>query len=241
MDNTSIAYNIEESKHINDKFWSHGLSVLFDPNRILEFFPTTDMNNGEKLNAISRFFLYLSILLFIIYHKYNILFIGIIAMVIIYIINYNDEKNLIKSQEQFEDVIKDELQIKKDTPIKVCENGDVCQLPTPTNPFMNVLISDYTDNPNRPPACAYNDVSSNEQKEKYFNYNLYKDVEDVWEKRNSQREFVTMPGTTIPNDRDSFMKWCWKTTYVCKDGDLNYCLQDEDLRVPGYSGSSMMI
>jgi len=234
--NTSFTYDSEKRKHVNDPFWSNDPAILFDPNRLIEFFPTADMNNVEKLNAISRFFIYLSVVLFVVYRNYNLFFIAIVALTIIYIIYYNEAKKLITSQEQFEDQIKDELSIKKETPIKVNELGDVCQSPTPSNPFMNVLITDYTDNPNRPPACAYNDTQANEERDKYFNYNLYKDVEDVWERRNSQREYVTLPGTTIPNDRDSFMKWCWKTTYVCKDGDLNYCLQDEDLRAPGWSG-----
>jgi hypothetical protein len=233
--NTSLIYEDEQKKHINDMFWAEDLKILFDPNRLIEFFPTSDMNNNEKLNALTRFSIYLSILLFIVYRNYNVFFIAIVTASILYIVDYNEKKKQVTSKEQFDDEIKNELQIRKDTPIKVNEFGDVCQLPTPSNPFMNVLVTDYTDNPSRPPACPYNDAQANEERDKYFNYNLYKDVEDVWEKRNSQREFVTMPGTTIPNDRDSFMKWCWKTTYVCKDGDLNYCLQDEDLRVPGYS------
>lgn len=237
--NTSLTYESEKKKHLNDPFWADDISILYDSNRLIEFFPTADMNTTEKLNALTRFFIYLSIVLFVVYRDFNIFFIAIVAAAIIYIIDYNDAKNRILNQEQFEDKIKEELQIRKETPIKVNELGDVCQLPTPMNPFMNVLLTDYTDNPNRPPACAYNDEQAKEATEKYFDYNLYKDVEDVWGKRNSQREFVTMPGTTIPNDRDSFMKWCWKTTYVCKDGDLNYCLQNEDLRVPGYSGGNI--
>lgn len=233
--NTAVTYDAEEKKHINDAFWIDNVQMLYDPNRLIEFFPTQDMNTTEKLNALTRFFVYLSIILFIIYRSYNIFFIAIIAVSIIYIVHYNDVKDQAKTQEEFEDRIKEKLQINKDTPIDVNELGDVCQKPTPMNPFMNVLMTDYTDNPNRPPACAYNDEHIKEETEKYFNYNLYKDVEDVWDKRNSQREFVTMPGTTIPNDRETFMKWCWKTTYVCKDGDLNYCLQNEDLRVPGFS------
>jgi len=233
--NTSSFYENEQKVHINDMFWMDDPKILFNPDRLIEFFPTNDMNDNEKLNALIRLSIYLSILLFIVYRNYNVFFIAIVTTFILCVINYNEKKKQITNREQFEGKIKDELKITKDTPIKVNEFGDICQLPTPSNPFMNVLISDYTDNPNRPPACSYNDEQANESKEKYFNYNLYKDVEDVWDRRNSQREFVTMPGTTIPNDRDSFMKWCWKTTYVCKDGDLNYCLQDEDLRVPGYS------
>jgi hypothetical protein len=234
--NTSLTYDSEQKKHINDPFWADRMEILYDSSRLIEFFPTSDMSDTEKLNALTRFFIYLSIVLFIIYRNYNLLFIGIIASAIIYIIHYNEAKKHASNQEQFDDQIRDELSIKKDTPIKVNELGDICQLPTPMNPFMNVLLTDYTDNPNRPPACAYNDHQANEARDKYFDYNLYKDVEDVWNKRNSQREYVTLPGTTIPNDRDSFMKWCWKTTYVCKDGDLNYCLQNEDMRLPGWSG-----
>jgi hypothetical protein len=233
--NTSLTYESEQRKHVSDLFWTEDIKVLYDINRLIEFFPTSDMNNNEKLNALTRFSIYLSVLLFIIYHNYNLFFIAIIASSVIYIVYYNENKKQITDREQFEDRIKDELQIRKDVPIKVNEVGDVCQLPTPNNPFMNVLVTDYTDNPNRAPACAYNDDQAKESTEKYFNYNLYKDVEDVWDRRNSQREFVTLPGTTIPNDRDSFMKWCWKTTYVCKDGDLEYCLQNEHMRVPGYS------
>jgi hypothetical protein len=233
--NTSTTYEVEHQKHINDLFWADDPKILFDVSRLVEFFPTSDMNTNEKLNALTRFFIYLSILLFIIYRSYNLFFISIVPAIILYIIHYSDAKKEIKDKEEFESVVKQQFNINPDTPIKVTESGDVCQLPTPKNPFMNVLITDYTDNPNRPPACAYNDPQSKEMTDKYFNYNLYKDVEDVWDRRNSQREYVTMPSTTIPNDRDTFMKWCWKTTYVCKDGDLNYCLQDEDLRVPGYS------
>jgi hypothetical protein len=235
---TALTYQVEGKKHINDPFWGDDISVLFTPKRLIEFFPTSDMNTAEKLNSLTRFFIYLSLVLFVVYRSYNLFFIGIIGACLMYLINYNDAKKQINDQEQFSSRLKQHLGINQETPIKVNEAGDICQLPTPNNPFMNVLITDYTDNPNRPPACSYNDTDAKQASDKYFNYNLYKDVEDVWERRNSQREYVTMPGTTIPNDRDSFMKWCWKTTYVCKDGDLNYCLQYEDMRVPGYSGTS---
>jgi hypothetical protein len=233
--NTSLVYEAEQKKRINDLFWVDDPKVLFSPERLIEFFPTKDMNNNEKLNALTRFSVYLSILLFIIYRNFNLFFIAIVTAIITYIIDYNLKKIQVTSEEQFDTKVKDTFNIRKDTPIRVNEFGDVCQMPTPNNPFMNVLISDYTDNPNRPPACRHDDVQAQEATEKYFNYNLYKDVEDVWGRRNSQREYVTMPWTTIPNDRDTFMKWCWKTTYVCKDGDLNYCLQEEDMRVPGFS------
>lgn len=232
---TSGIYNQEDKKVVSDKFWSEQPSILYDGNRIIEFVPTSDMSIGEQLNAISRFCIYISVILLLIYHNYNLLYIGIIGCIIMYMIYYNYRKNQITEEEQFKDKVKKDLEINPNTQIKITESGDICQKPTPNNPFMNVLMTDYTDDPHRPPACPYNDNMTNEERDKYFNYNLYKDVTDVWDRRNAQREFITMPNTTIPNDRDSFMNWCWRTTYVCKDGDLKYCLQNEDLRVPGFS------
>ncbi len=232
--NTRDVYLKEKENRVTDKFWASDFSILYDPDRAIEFITTKDMTVKEKLNSLSRFFIYLGILLFIILHNYNLLFIPIIALSIIYIIQYNESLVHDLNLEQFDEKIKLDFGIKMDTPLKIDEVGDICQMPTPNNPFMNVLINEYIDNPNRPPACSQADDDVKEQTEKYFGYNLYKDVEDVWDKSNSQRQFVTMPGTTIPNDRDSFMKWCWKTTNVCKDGDSDYCLQSEDLRLPGY-------
>jgi len=230
--NTSNVYRSEEQKHINDLFWFENPSILWNPSRLIEFIPTSDMNTNEKLNALSRFSLYLTIILFIVYRNYNLFFIAIISIFIIYIIYYNENKNQIKTQEEFDSKIKETLGINPSTPIKVNENGDICQLPTPNNPFMNVLLTDYTDNPNRPPACSYNDEEAKQLTNKYFNYNLYKDVDDIWDRNNSQWAYYTTPNTMIPYDRESFIKWCWKTKYVCRDGNVDHCYPNEDLRVP---------
>ena len=103
-------------------------------------------------------------------------------------------------------------------------------MPTLDNPFMNPLAG---DNPTRPEAC--NTKSSKDLSENYLDHDLYKDVNDIFEKHNSQRQFYTTPSTTYPNDREAFMKWCYDTPYACKAGDMNHCLEYEDLRVPGYS------
>ena len=99
------------------------------------------------------------------------------------------------------------------------QQGRLCQLPNKNNPYMNVLVSDYSARPERPPACT----DAKDKIEDNFNIHLYRNVNDIWNKNNSQRQFYTNPATTIPNDRDSFMKWCWKTTAVCKDGDQEAC------------------
>ena len=37
-----------------------------------------------------------------------------------------------------------------------------------------------------------------------FNHDLFRDVSSVYGKRNSQRQFYTVPSTTIPNNQTSF-------------------------------------
>lgn len=235
---TGDVYKKIQSDVLSDDFWADNPNIIFQKNRLIEFFPTKDMSTPEKLNALTRFFIYLSIILFIVYKQWNVFYIPIIAMIIFYIIYKNDQQVQEINVEKFNTEIKDALQINPNTPITINDVGDVCQKPTHNNPFMNVLISDITANPNRPPACYSEDPDTKEEIETFFNYNLYKDVDDVWDKRNSQREYVTQPSTTIPNDRDTFMKWCWNTPYVCKDGDEDFCMSityDDGLKRPGYT------
>ena len=59
--------------------------------------------------------------------------------------------------------------------------------------------------------------------EKDFSYNLYQGADDVYNKRNSQREFYTNPGTTIPNDRNTLLKWAYHLPPTCKQGDGTGC------------------
>jgi hypothetical protein len=107
------------------------------------------------------------------------------------------------------------------------------QMPSANNPFMNVLISDYTENPDRKPAGNIEDPEVKALIDKHFNTGLYKDIDDVWDRGNSQRQFYTNPSTTIPNDRDSFAKWCWNTPMTCKEGNLQRCLKYDDVRAHG--------
>jgi hypothetical protein len=45
------------------------------------------------------------------------------------------------------------------------------------------------------------------------------------------RNFYTMPSTTIPNDRESFAKFCFgDVNKGCKAGHIEACLRNQDLR-----------
>jgi hypothetical protein len=114
--------------------------------------------------------------------------------------------------------------------------------PTPRNPFMNVLPTDYPRNvyskvhekseeynPDRPAAAPADDPVVNAQLDDYFRTNFYNDPTDVFGKNQSQRQFIVMPSTTIPNDRESYQNWLYKMyPEPCKAGGREACLPGTD-------------
>lgn len=102
-------------------------------------------------------------------------------------------------------------------------NNENCQHPTPDNPLANVLLTDYENARDKKPACKYEDVKDELNNSLYKAFNV--DENDFNWKNNSQRQFFSMPSTTIPNDRDSFLdfvsgnqrykKMCKESPFVC--------------------------
>ena len=197
---------IHNSSQKSDPFWFIDPSILLNPNRLSEFYPNQNLTKDEKLNSLARFSIYIGILLTLIYVNVNYLIIPLIGLCLTYWV-FKRKTNV----ENFEI---------SDIPVKVDKSGQLCKLPTKNNPFMNILPTDYNNQPNLPPACLQSDRDVSQKTEQNFGNNLYKDVEDLWDRRNSQRQYVTLPITTIPNDRESFMKWCWGTTNVTKNNDF---------------------
>ena len=44
-----------------------------------------------------------------------------------------------------------------------------------------------------------------------FNHNLFRDVDELWERANSQRQFYTIPNTAIPNNQKEFANWLYRS------------------------------
>ena len=59
--------------------------------------------------------------------------------------------------------------------------------------------------------------------ENIFNDSLIRDVDDLFERFNSQRQFYTVPGNSIPNDQDTFAKWLYARPKSCKEGNGLQC------------------
>jgi hypothetical protein len=98
-------------------------------------------------------------------------------------------------------------------------------LPTAKNPFMNVLIDELKYNPTRPLAASVLDPNIKVTLEEFFRTDFYSDPTDVFGKTQSQRQFVTMPSTGIPNDVDSYQNWLYRIPgKTCKEGGRAACV-----------------
>jgi len=173
-----------------------------------EIIPTSAMTNIEYYNTITKDLLIL-IIISLFCNEYVIMIILISMIIMLY--RANIQNIPVSINEGFQD-------------------KQSCQEPTHDNPFMNGLAG---DNPTRPEACKTQEAQN--QAKAYLDHNLYKNVDDVWKENNSQRQYYTNPSTTYPNDREAFTDWVYATPYSCKSGDMNHCLEYEDLRVPGNS------
>jgi hypothetical protein len=130
--------------------------------------------------------------------------------------NKTSEKMYLDSQELFKDK----------------NNEELCSKPTKDNPFMNVLMNEYVQNPTRKPACDISRRDVKKNAKKLFNNNLYRDVDDVFQKNASDRNFYTNPGTTVPNDQDAFLKFLYPLPKTCKEGNEISCYKNSYRPLP---------
>lgn len=96
--------------------------------------------------------------------------------------------------------------------------------PTAENPFMNVQPAEIHDNPGRGEAAPITSKKIKQKLDDYFRVQWYSDPTDVFGKTQSQSRFITMPSTSIPNDRESLLQWQYGLPDgTCKSGNKAAC------------------
>ena len=192
----------------SDPFWFQELDILVRGDRIVEFVPFDELTYTEKLNAIMRFSVYAALLLFA-YRRQSgaFLFPLFVAGLTLYMYKFNKRAYIGHETKQ---------------------KARKCTHSTLNNPFMNVLMSDYSDDPSRPPACK---TESEEKVEHNFRRNLYRNsFDDIYGRDQSRRQFYTMPVTDIEqSDYENYVNWLYNRGSSCKT-DNSRCAVYEDVR-----------
>ena len=159
-------------------FWYSDPSVLFRSDTWVRFVPTPAMTVPEALNAIVRFSVYLSALLFL--TSLDPWYILIIPLVMVITIGLNAWFP----------------QAKKMTESFVSSYvGTGETLPTHGNPFMNASLADIHVNNDRPPAADVTRLDVRDKVNSAFaqTSNIYMDTSDVFDLVQAQRNFHTVP------------------------------------------------
>ena len=233
-----------EGEPATPPFWFDNPNILFDKNYFFEFFPIEPMSYNQKLNAITRLIIILSIIGFVLSRSIRILIISGITIFAIFLFHYYHEKE--KKKNETKKIVLDKIE-NFDNPAMAYlkETGntiptDVFDVPNPSNPFSNVLITDYDYNPNKKPAPpAFNTSVNNnilkQAKQLVLNANpdqpdladkLFKDLGEQYVFEQSLRPFHSNPSTTIPNDQGAFAEFCYGGMISCKEGNKFACARN---------------
>jgi hypothetical protein len=183
--------------------WFDKPSELFRSDKILTFWPTDTQKSGERINASTRFILYASCVLYLIKRDIRVIVLGIIAVAVLFVLY--------------------KLGVIKNTGVGSAN----CQAPTADNPLGNVLLSDYTDDPNRPEACWYPSVKP--QVEEYLDNTVKygpartRSPTAKYQRKAFARQFITGPVSSIPGDQTAFAEWCYgkKFSPQCRNDPKN--------------------
>ena len=178
---------------------------------MINFLPLINMTFKDKLLAIVNLIIFLSLIFSLIFRNIIFILMGIILLIFIFYIYLFDEQNKIDTNETL-----------SNRNLGFYDNK-ICVKPSHDNPFMNPSIIDYTNNNNNIKACPFNKEEINTNINTYFKENVFKDINDIYERNFSERQFYTVPSTTIPNDRKSYQEWLYYRDKTCKENNGIQC------------------
>lgn len=216
-------------------FWTESPSILIQ--EAADFFP---FHAGARnctstaLNSLTRFGLYLSVVMTILYSTPAYLGVGI-GIAILAIAAYYGMKQSGIVREGFTTIVTPTLESSnpkldivggEDVAGRVIEDIVGVQgrtLPTGPNPFMNLLVNEIKSNPQKAPAATVTPEIARTLSDQ-FQTRMYGDSTDVFHRNQNQRAWYTMPSTGIPNDGESFQNWLFRVPgRTCKEGNNSVC------------------
>lgn len=216
------------------QFWINDPSILFDKEYIFELWPTSNMLYEQKLNAISRVIILVTIIGFILLRSPRILIVGLLTLAAIVVL-YNQQKN---SKKLTKDMLNEGFTVQGnqvtglfDKKTKSITNPVTLETVVSTefkegnkkNPFSNVLLTDIMDDPDRksaPPSFnpeIEESITKNVKKSVQYmnpginntNKQLYGDLWNNFELDQSNRLFYSTANTRVTNDQGAFAQFLY--------------------------------
>lgn len=202
---------------MSDSAWYADVAVL--ARRPDEFWPTAHQSEDERLNSLIRLVAYVSLGVYMYRRDHKFLSFGLGAAAFLSLVH-----RFGVSSRRCGRLSSGPCPPRPPTPPAPTDgrvaskqqiaNRPSCTMSTPNNPFANALL---TDDPGRPPACRYDEHSAAIWRN--FNRGLARNAYDVYDKENSQRQFMTNPVTTSAPDTNAFARFAYGSSgrNTCKE------------------------
>jgi len=212
------------------EIWSNDPTILFNKDYIFELWPTTNMSYEQKLNAITRLIIVITILGFILTRSTRILIVGLVTVSLIFVLYKMREQKVSRKNEGFE-VQGNQVTGLFDKKMKTITNPVTLESVVSTefqegnkkNPFSNVLLTDIMDDPDRkaaPPSFnpeIEEKITKDVKKSVQFmnpginntNKQLFGDLWNNFELDQSNRIFYSTANTRVTNDQGAFAKYLY--------------------------------
>ena len=209
------------------KFWSNEPTILFNKNYIFELWPTQHMCYEQKLNAITRLIILITIGGYILTFSVRIIVVGILTLACIFAL-FKMRKSKITP-----DMLNEGFHNKNNVSVKLSNYVNPVTLETllksefkegtKKNPFSNVLLTQINEDPERkaaPPSFNVDvseDITNNVKRSvqmmnpgiKNTNKQLYGDLYQNFELDQSNRVFYSTANTRVANDQSSFAQYLY--------------------------------
>lgn len=179
-----------------EQIWFKDPSILFERDTWSRFVPTKEMTTAEALNSVVRFAVYFSVILYFASGNGSYLMAVPVVMATTILL-----QNLFPNGKTIETFLG-----------KQVAKSESHTMPTNANPFMNVLLTEIQDDPQRPDAAPTNRRDVKEKLHKAFQQtsDIYMDTTDLFDQTQAMRTFHTLQSARVPNDLDGFKKWLSK-------------------------------
>jgi hypothetical protein len=181
---------------MSEPLWTKNPSILFSADTWQKFVPTKDMDVPTALNSVVRFTVYSSVLLYVATQRkeYIMAIPVVLATTVVFAQIFPTTRALVET-----------FGGKSEKSVRFT-------MPSAENPFMNPLLTEIGDNPNRGDAAPINRTDVKREVEKAYQQTseMYMDTSDRFTNSQSIRQFYTMQSAKIPNDQDGFLQFLAK-------------------------------
>jgi len=230
------------------QFWTNEPTILFNKEYMLDLWPSSNMNYEQKLNAITRLIILVSILGYILTMSSRIIFVGIITLIAIFVLFKMKKQKLTKE-------MLDEGFTVQGNEVTGLFNKNLTTNPTSLksvlktefkegtkrNPFSNVLLTEIMDEPDRKAAPpAFNpDVDVQITKDvkrsvqfmnpdiKNTSKQLFGDLYEEFNLDQSNRVFFSTANTRVNSDQSAFGNFLYGNMPSAKESTPEGNLQRE--------------